>query len=327
MKRLSVLIALLLLAASPSVFAVGTAAGTDIDNQATVDFDIGASSFSQNSSVVTVTVEELINVTVTSQDAGNVVVLTPATDESLLFRVTNTGNGPETFDLSFDLSPGAPVDDFDPTTGRIYYDDGTTPGVFDASDTLYVLNTNDPTLAADASQDFLLVANIPGSLTDGDLGHVDFTATSETGTGVAGTVITDGHAPGVDSIIGTSTGTDTDQGTFEVNNITIAIVKSAPTISDPFGGTEPVPGSTITYRIVITPTGSGTATNVIVTDVMPANTTYVAASMTLNAGALTDAADADAGDYNGVTETVTVDLGSLTGTDGAQTIEFQVTID
>ena len=76
------------------------------------------------------------------------------------------------------------------------------------------------------------------------------------------------------------------------------LLKSA-TIVDPFSGNRPVPGAVITYSIVATVSGSGTLNNLVITDPIPAGTQYQAATMTLEAGALTDATDTDAGSYNG----------------------------
>ena len=75
-------------------------------------------------------------------------------------------------------------------------------------------------------------------------------------------------------------------------------------------------------------TNSGTATASVVTDPIPAFTTFVPGSITLNAAAISDAADADAGEYDtSGAATVVVRLGDLTQTDGVQTVVFQVTID
>jgi uncharacterized repeat protein (TIGR01451 family) len=104
-------------------------------------------------------------------------------------------------------------------------------------------------------------------------------------------------------------------------------VKSV-SVADPFGGTQVVPGSTLTYSITVEVTNTATASAVIVSDPIPANTTYVADSITLNAAALSDAADADAGELDtGGAATVVVRLGDLTQADGVQTVTFQVTID
>ena len=51
---------------------------------------------------------------------------------------------------------------------------------------------------------------------------------------------------------------------------------------DPFGGSSPVPGAVITYTVTMTLAGSGTITGAQIDDAIPANTTYVADSLTLD---------------------------------------------
>jgi uncharacterized repeat protein (TIGR01451 family) len=98
-------------------------------------------------------------------------------------------------------------------------------------------------------------------------------------------------------------------------------------IADQFGGTQPVPGATITYQIVATPSGTGTATNVVFNDAIPANTTYKNGSLKLNGVALSEANDTDAGQFiTTPAAQVSVALGSLTAASSAQTISFAVTI-
>jgi len=66
----------------------------------------------------------------------------------------------------------------------------------------------------------------------------------------------------------------------------------------------------------------------VFTDPIPANTSYFPESITLNGAALTDVADADVGAYTATpTPEVSVGLGDLVETSGAQTIEFTVIID
>ena len=150
--------------------------------------------------------------------------------------------------------------------------------------------------------------------------------TAETGSGSAGTVFGGQGDGGVDAVVGATTGTATVSGEYLVSDVLLTINKSQ-VVSDPFGGTEPVPGATITYTIVVEVT-AGTATGSVVRDAIPTFTTYVSNSLQLNSGALTDAVDADAGelDTSGA-PTIVVRLGDLTDTDGVQTIEFQVVID
>jgi hypothetical protein len=80
--------------------------------------------------------------------------------------------------------------------------------------------------------------------------------------------------------------------------------------------------------VVVTVLGSGVAEGVVVTDPIPTNTTYSPGTLTLNAGPLTDEADADEGDV-GVTNpgVVTVNLGDLAAGSPAQTVTFAVVID
>ena len=61
----------------------------------------------------------------------------------------------------------------------------------------------------------------------------------------------------------------------------------------------------------------------VVTDPVPANTTFVTGSLLLNGTAVT----AGTGDYNVTTPgAVTVKLGNLAGSASAQVVKFQVTI-
>jgi len=315
--------------------AAGTVPGTDITNQATATYDLGGiTGLTRNSNTTSNTVAELLDVNVTWQDAANVTVSPGDTDQVLTYAVTNTGNGSDTYNLAaLSILTG---DTFDPSLVDIYIDDGD--GVFNtATDALYIAGSGDPLLPADTSVTVFLVNDIPAMLPDGitpvpdgGTGDSQLTVTSTTGT-VTGTVVAGGGDGGsVDAVVGTSGGTQTVNGTYVASNTAVAIVKSA-AVSDPFGGNEPVPGAIITYSIVVTVSGSGTADNVIVTDSIPANTSYNDGTLSLNAAGLTDT---DADDEGSVTDTntdtlkdlVAVDLGSLSAVSAVQTVSFQVTI-
>ena len=103
----------LLLSASigaTAAHAVGVAAGTQIANTATATYDSGAASVSIQSNTVTVRVDELLNVAVTSLSANPTAAA--AGTAVLTYQITNTGNGPESFDLSAD--PAVSGNAFDP---------------------------------------------------------------------------------------------------------------------------------------------------------------------------------------------------------------------
>lgn len=328
MKHLLKLTSLLLMGFifNGSVFALGTSANTNINNTATANYTVSGNGFVANSNTTTTTVAEILDVTVVWQDAANIVVNSGDTNQVLTFLVTNTGNGTDDYTLS--VNNAIAGDQFDPVLVDIYLDTNGN-GNYDAGiDTQYIAGTNDPVLAADADITIFVLNNIPAALNSGDLGDSQLTATSNTGSGVAGTVIAGAGEGGTDAVVGSSGATANDTSTYVITGAVVAIVKSV-SIADPFGGSQPVPGAVMTYTLVVTVSGSGTATAVAITDPIPTNTTYVANSITLNTIAQTDASDSptDESDYN-ITNAgnVTINLGDLTPASPAQTITFDVTI-
>ncbi len=314
-----------LVALGSESLAAGTPAGTVIENTATVSFDVGGTPLSVDSNTTTLTVDERIDVTVTVQ-SPQVLVAANDTNRELLFTVTNTGNGTETFQLAIDSVIAG--NDFDPVPAvpAIYFDtDGS--GDFNVGDQAYTPGSNDPVLLADESVDVFLINDIPGTVLNGQIGRSELTATSATGTGAPGTEFAGQGDNGVDAIIGTTGGEAADLGEYLVSEVAVSVTK-AQAVTDPFGGSEPLPGSTITYTITVEVTSTGTASTSVLSDAIPTFTTYVPNSMTLNGSPLTDAADADAGEFNtaGI-PSVVVQLGDLTQTDGIQTIVFEVQID
>jgi uncharacterized repeat protein (TIGR01451 family) len=318
-----------LVATAGQAFAAGTIAGTDITNKATAHYTVGASVFSVDSNVNTLKVAELVGLTLTWQDAApGVTVSQGDTSRVTTYKLTNTGNGTETFGLT-KADAGITGDNFDPAVTAVYLD-ANANGVYDAgTDTLYAAGTNDPTLGPDASTTIFLLSSIPGTgLSDGDKGNVQLTAASKTGTGAPGTVFAgkgDGTPP-TDAVIGTSGGTQIATGTYVAASVVVAVNKTA-TVTDQFGGTHPVPGATILYTITVTVTGSGTAMGVSITDPIPTNTTYTPGTLKLGGAPLTDAVDGDKGDVGGTTAgTMTVGLDNLTSASGPKVITFDVKI-
>ena len=264
----------------------------------------------------------------TTLRSGQVLVAADDTNRALLFTVTNIGNGPESFSLAINSLIGG--NDFDPSPSlpdSIYFDtDGD--GIFNiVNDDAYVPGVNDPDLAADESIDVFLLNDIPNTVVNGDIGQSELTATSLTGTGIPGTEYPGQGVGGGDAIIGTTTGEAVDTGEYLVADILLDVIKSQ-LVSDQFGGTQPVPGATITYTVTVEVMSTGTATASVLGDPIPTNSTYVASSITLNGAGLSDTADADAGEIdNSGPPTVIVRLGDLTLGSGLQTVTFQVTID
>ena len=309
----------------PAVMALGTPPGTNITNQATVTFILEGGSYAKRSNIAVTRVDELVDVSVVWQDTADVMVKPGDTLQVLTFTVANTGNGTETFLLAADSATGEGA--FDPSLVNIYLDSNGNGRYDTGVDLPYGAPANAPVLTADGSTTVFVLNDIPDGLADGDRGISRLTATSETGTGVPGSVFTTAGDGGTDAVLGASGGRADAAGTYLVSSVTVSVVKSAQ-IADPMGGTEPVTGALITYAIRVTVSGSGTAEGLVITDSIPENTTYKAGTLVLNSLFLSDAADTDPGDVNAsLPGFVYVDLGDMTSSSPMQLIQFTVTID
>ena len=305
--------------------AAGTPAGTVVENAATVSFEVAGNPSMLTTNLTSFTVLERIDVIVTLQ-SPQALVAAAETNRALLFTVTNTGNGTETFGLAVDNALTG--DDFDPLAAvpPIFFDsDGS--GDLNVGDVAYTPGSNDPDLPADGSVAILIVNDIPPAVANGDIGRSGLVATSLTGTGTPGAEFPGAGDAGTDAIVGTSGGQAIAVGEYIVSDVEVVVSKSQ-SVADQFGGTEPVPGATITYTVTVEVIGSGTATASVFSDPIPEFSSYVPASTTLNGTPLTDAADTDAGEFiSSGTPGVIVRLGDVSASDGIQTIAFQVTID
>ncbi len=306
--------------ASPAL-AVGTAAGTTISNTATATYtDPGGNPQSVPSNQVDIRVDELLDVTVATADPGDIVAMPGSTNQILSFTVTNTGNGSEAFRITPNATVGG--DQFDPTTTSIVLDTNGN-GTYDAgTDTVYTAGSNDPVLAPDTGIKVFVLSTIPGGVNDLDRGIVELTAAAVTGTGAPGTSFAGLGQGGGAAVVGATGADGVDRGRYIIQTATIAFTKSA-IVADPFGGTKSVPGSIITYTLQAVVSGTGTLNNLALGDPIPANTTYQPGTITLQGSPLTDAADADAGQFSA--NAIAVSLGSVTGGQ-TRTVTFRVRI-
>jgi uncharacterized repeat protein (TIGR01451 family) len=277
-------------------FAAGTVAGTDIQNIASATFDTPTGTVTIQSNTVIFKVDELLDVTVASTNPGDVATTPGATGNVLSYRVTNTGNGSEAFSLVANTNNGG--DDFDPTLQQIIIDTNNN-GVYDPGiDTVYVAGTNDPVLNPDQSLIVFVITSTPSSVVNGNRADVGLTAAAKTGTGAPGTSFPGAGQGGGNAVVGTTGADGVASGFLAVQAATVTLVKSA-TILDPFGGNRPVPGAIITYSLVANVAGTGSLANLVINDPIPTGTQYQTGTITLQAATMTDAADADAGNYDG----------------------------
>ena len=320
-KALLTLMGTTLFAFASPAWADGTAAGSKINNSATATYSLpGGGSGSVDSNIVSLTVDELLDVSVAWADGGDVAVFPSASGKVLTYIVTNNGNGSEAFALN--ARNALSGDDFDPATFAIYLDSNGDGDYDPGIDQAYVVGSNDPVLAADAAVSVFVVSSIAAGAIDGSRAGIDLVATAVTGSGAPGTSFAGNGTGGSNAVVGATGADGEDDGYYAVSAATVAFVKSA-TVSDPFGGSSAVPGSTIQYTLVATVSGSGSLDNLAITDAIPSGSSYKPGSITLEGGSLTDLADVDAGEFSG--SGIAVRLGSVPAGQ-ARTITFQVTV-
>jgi uncharacterized repeat protein (TIGR01451 family) len=321
MRLRNLTILLVTLHACGMVWAVGTPATTEIRNSAAVTYtDSFGAPQTVLSNQTTLRVDEVLGVTIVSDDAALIPVTTPDDDDLLRFTITNVGNGTEAFRLTPD--PALAGDHYDPTDTRLFLDLNGN-GIFEPGvDPLYVAGVNDPVLAADASRLIFLSNDTPAALADGNTGLARLDVAAVTGTGAPGTSFAGQGDGGTDAVVGATTAAGSSQGGYVVSDIVADLVKTQ-AVSDPFGGSNPIPGATLIYTLTLTVTGSGSIDNTLITDAIPAGTTYVAGSLRLDGSPLTDIADADEGLVTGAG--IAVDLGTIAAP-ASRTVVFQVLI-
>jgi uncharacterized repeat protein (TIGR01451 family) len=299
--------------------ATGVTAGTLIQNTATATYTSGTASGTVTSNTVTVRVDELLDVAVAGLTTTP--ALAGASNVVLEYAITNTGNGPEAFNLVVNTAVAG--NQFDAVLQSIVVDSNGN-GTYDAGvDQVLTTGQPSPSIAADGSLRVFVIVSLPGTATDGQTSQVQLSATAVTGSGTPGTVFAGQGAGGGDAVVGASTATQSANDALTAALAVVALTKSA-SVADPFGGSQPVPGAVVTYTLVATVSGTGQADSLHVTDVIPAGTTYEAGTLKLDSATLTDANDTDAGEASAAG--IDVDLGNVAG-GTTKTVTFNVKID
>lgn len=347
----------------------GTAAGTVINNTASVTYTVNGTSQSTNSNTATFVVDKKVNFTVVTNQTGYTSVNLGQQGAVTTYKVTNFTNDVQDFlldpdqNISIPLLPG--TDNFDIGTMRVYVDSNGN-GTYDAGvDTQTYIDE----LAPDASAIVFIVGNIP-TTPSATLAQVSLHVTVAAGgaTGSKGTMLipTDLNLANADNtvdIVFADNDTDDDllnlgdsarngQGRaysgyeITVRNVNLTVAKSAKVISDGVNVLNPkaIPGAVVEYCLrvnnatLLTP-----ATGINLTDVVPANTTYVPGSISVgvagvlgiacNVAGSTEDDDADdsaevdgfTGAYDSSTKTMTAHIDTVPG-GTSYAASFRVTI-
>lgn len=325
----------LLLSTLPCLgWAAGTPAGTLISNVVTLNYSLaGAPQAMLTSTAAQFLVDEIIHPTLTCQSVPTVAVSSPSVNDVLTFVLTNSGNGTESFSLArtnggATLLPArylpknsAQYDPLNSPTGAIFLETNNVVGFQAGADVAYLPGTNDPLLVAGTSKTIYVLSDTP-AVSNGALGDVLLTATSLT-PGAAGSPyatkllnVGDNLGKGASSaLVATPLAQAAATGTYSASGVGLLMNKTVLSRVDPTGGTLLMPGTMLTYQITVGLSGVGTATGLVITDPLPADLSYVPASISVGGVAQTDAADADQAQFIAATPTstgtISVSLGNV----------------
>jgi uncharacterized repeat protein (TIGR01451 family) len=337
---------------------LGNGAPTNFTEDQVVNFSVGLVNVAP---VDVVTLEANAYLTFTVTNNGNAV-------QDFLLAAVNTDPNP--FGIPPDnFNPVAPmrtfVEDGTDTSG---YQPGTDTEVFidelaaGSSATVYVVVNIPAVSAGDLAAVALVVQNAVGgaagegaAITNDDNNNVSPGGTYSNGGTVvpAGTPSDTPGTPGVDLVFGDaggaapedvdstgipntdvlSNGQHADSGAFLAQPPAVPVdplIKTV-TVIDTLGGTDPHAGATLRYQIIVNTNGASAVDNLVITDPIPANTTYTPDSITLNGVPQTDIIDppVDYSNFDGaqiivdLSEGGTVSISTVT----TNTIVFDVTID
>jgi uncharacterized repeat protein (TIGR01451 family) len=279
-------------AACPA-YAAGTASGSTITNNVSVDYQVGGVGQTQVTASDTFTVDRKINLVVAEVGSSTTSVSPGQTSAVTAFTVTNSSNATLDFALAASQvtggsAPHGGTDNFD-VTGVTIYADTNGNGSYDPGTDQAITYLDQ--IAADQSRTVFIVANVPLGRVTGDIAEVRLTATAREGTaaGSLGAVITEtvgANTAGVDTVFADTNAngnTARDGISFAEDDYTVLAAalsasKTSRIISDPFNGTnnpKMIPGATIEYCIAVAnAAGGATATGIAVSDTLPTTTTY-----------------------------------------------------
>ena len=281
----------------PTANAAAPTAGTNISNIASASYtDSTGNSKTVTSNVVTTTVLQVASFTLVSDQTKTA---NANGQVSLSHTLTNTGNGSDTFNVGVvnNDTRDSTTDNYD-FTGLNVYLDANKDGIPDSQTPVTAI-----TLAAGESVNLIVQATTASSnVTAGDLGKLTVSAISGFDTSVS--------AKNVDTVKIT-------------NGAVISLVKSA-SVKNVDATLASTTAREVEYSLAYQNTGNTTATDVTITDILPAGLTYVNGSATVNGTALTDGVDADK--YNVTGGVVTLVVPTVVANSGG-VLKFKVRVD
>ena len=332
-------------AATPA-FAAGTAAGTTVTNQVTLDYKVGGIDQNQVTASDSFTVDRKVNLSITETGNSATTVTPGQTAAVTIFSVSNASNAPLDFALAVTQQSGGSsahggTDNFNVGNIKTYLDTNTN-GAYDPGTDAEITFLDQ--VPADNSRTVFVVADIPLGRATGDRAALRLTATAAepTAVGTLGATVTQttgANTAGIDTVFADtdSSGNVARDGIhfadddYVILAAALTAVKTSRVISDPFNGTtnpKMIPGAVVEYCIAVAnSSGSATATGVNISDAVPVQTAYDPAfGIKLNGTVTGSSCNADGvsgGSYsNGI---VTGSLSDIAG-GATRTLVFRVSV-
>lgn len=360
----SVAVAILAVSA-PAIAAPGdnTDANTLITNNVSVTYEVGGVSQTPPGSELTAQnqfrVDRKIQFSVTEKTAtGTTSVTSGQTGQIVAYTIVNSSNDMLDFSLAATNTTGVSIGggrgtDNINVSNFAYAVDANGNGVLDGSEAFTASLTLDNILK-NTTVHVLVRSDIPIAA-NGSVAVVQLAATALNSNGTAITAVNDSTANTADVVSGTFQTIFAEdltpiQGNTSRNGVSWAwddytisaailnVVKTSRIVSDGVSVSNPkaIPGAVVEYCISVTNTGAATASNIAISDVVPANTTFVNNSIYQN-GTVSSPGASQTCTLSGGTAitssgqtTVTGTLGPLTDgtvTPTSKALIFRVTID
>lgn len=317
---------------SQYALAVGTAAGTDVDNLAVVTYEVGtvvqdvvesspggnAVPGAGNGLATSFVVDNRVDFSLVQVGTAHTTVTPGQTDASVEFLLSNDGNSPQDFIMAISqLNTGDGLvnllDDTNVDMANLRVRVGNGGGVPLLTDLAY-----GDEIAPDTSVTVYVFgdADLVLGLVNGDVANLELSATVAAG----GAALSPG-APLSDDVLNPDTaglevvfaeggavlgdGVVTDRDGFIVSSAGLTVSKVVSVVSDPFNGTtnpKAIPGAIVEYVITITNGGGSDADSVSISDTLDTDITFIADFyaaqdvLVVNDGTTITPCNADAGD-------------------------------
>jgi len=301
---------------TPAEAAAFTGAGQGIQNTFTLSYDVDGEAQTTitndaDGERTTFTVDRLVDLVVLSSGDNNPVA-PGATDEDLVFTVTNLGNDTQAYNLTANDGTNGSDDTFDPTGTDIYF---ILPGT--TTEVLFT-GSNFPELEPGEALTVIIRRDIDITQSDGDTAEITLVAETYHATDMeqtdpttgatttvanpdAGTEVTANGTNDLDvteNVLvdiagdddGPTDGDHSDTGTYIVGSPDLSAEKTVTIFSTDGAGCGAIPGTPATgeqfavpgacveYRIVATNAGSVPAEGINIQDILPDNLEFVAVS-------------------------------------------------